>query len=39
MEFQLVGFLLEKQFKGGKSNLKVFFDDDGDEDDDGVKVC
>ena len=30
---------MEKQFKGGKSNLKVFFDDDGDEDDDGVKVC
>ena len=36
----MVGFFLEKQFKGGKSNLKVFFDDDDDdEDDDGVKVC
>ena len=35
----MVGFLLEKQFKGEKSNLKVFFDDDDDDDDDGVKVC
>ena len=40
----MVGFLLEKQFKGGKGNLKIFFDDDDDdddddEDDDSVKVC
>ena len=36
----MVGFLFEKQFKGGKSNFNVFFDDDDDDDDDdGVKVC